>query len=283
MPIVDGKALATARKKKKWSQLELSEATKPQINVSTISRIERGKSKVQRRVLNELCRALDVRQTDLAPRQEPERDVVKFRIESAARNALALVARRYRVPRERIVECAPLLFYIVAEQSLGKRREVLSAYRDAADYVYAAAIPHLPPSMQTVDVVASDLEERSIEERDLFGLELESCDFDPDYDAAEDNPFAAFLTKRLAEHQQSDAKVSWQDPTYSPSYTICTVEAAELVGGDTDATNAILRGTAPLHEMKGGSPAERAEWARDRDYRAFNVNVPDEVLAKIDL
>jgi transcriptional regulator with XRE-family HTH domain len=264
MPIVDGTALAAARNKKNWTQLELSEATKPKINVSTISRIERGKSKVQRRVLNELCRALGVSPTDLATHQEPERDVVKFRVEHAARNALTLVARRYRVPRERIIERAPLLFYIAAEQSLRKRREALDAFRGAADEVYAAAIPHLPLSMQTVDIEASGLEERSIKKRDLFGLELEGC--------AEDDPFDAFLRERLAEHQQSDAE--------DPLSRFCKEEAAELVDGDTEATNAILCGTAPLHEMPKGSPAERAQWARDRHYRAFNVTVDP---AEIDL
>jgi transcriptional regulator with XRE-family HTH domain len=166
MPIVDGKALRKAREEKEWSQKQLSDATK--IDVSTISRIERGRRRVRRHTVNQLCGALGANQTDLAPRQEPERDVVKFRIKSAARNALTLVARRYRVPREQIVECAPLLFYIAAEQSLQKRREALDAYRDAALTVYAAAIPHLPLSMQTADVMAADLEERSIKNRDLF-------------------------------------------------------------------------------------------------------------------
>ena len=42
MPILDGTLLGEARVKKGWTQVELSEATKPRVDVSTISRIERG-------------------------------------------------------------------------------------------------------------------------------------------------------------------------------------------------------------------------------------------------
>ena len=40
MPILDGTLLGEARVKKGWTQVELSEATKPRVDVSTISRIE---------------------------------------------------------------------------------------------------------------------------------------------------------------------------------------------------------------------------------------------------
>src|SRR5215470_16329907 len=113
MAILNGKALKEARQKKGWTQVELSEATKPKIDVSTISRIERGKPiRVRANTLSALAKALDVHPESLCPTPEAERDVIKLRIECGARNALTLVALRYRISREHIVEIAPLLFFI---------------------------------------------------------------------------------------------------------------------------------------------------------------------------
>ncbi len=61
MAILNGKALTEARRKKGWTQVELSEATKPKVDVSTISRIERGKptrvrANTLRALAKELCR-----------------------------------------------------------------------------------------------------------------------------------------------------------------------------------------------------------------------------------
>jgi hypothetical protein len=64
--------------------------------------------------------------------------------------------------------------------------------------------------------------------------------------------------------------LSWS-PDGSPSYKICAEEAAAIVGNDSSAADAILRGTAALHEMpKGLSPEQRAEWARTEDERKHN-------------
>jgi transcriptional regulator with XRE-family HTH domain len=61
MAILNGKALTEARRKKGWTQVELSEATKPKVDVSTISRIERGKpTRVRANTLRALAKALDV-------------------------------------------------------------------------------------------------------------------------------------------------------------------------------------------------------------------------------
>jgi hypothetical protein len=43
-------------------------------------------------------------------------------VDAACRNALNLVAHRYQVTRQQIVEAAPLLFFIIAEQCLKELR-----------------------------------------------------------------------------------------------------------------------------------------------------------------
>ena len=259
------KALIEAREKKGWTQRQLSEATKPMINVSTISRIERGKqTRVRDRTLKELARTLDVNPEDLCTTRPTEREVMKLRIGSAARNALTLVARRYQVSREQVIEAAPMLFFIIAEQSLQQRRKRLDELRKLEDAAWGAALPHLP--YYPGDSRALDFEARSIKARDLFGTivaDKVGRPDDPHWREETGNPFASFLNEALGA-SESDEFIGWA-PDHGPSYAICEEEVAALVGGDEKAAQAILNGDAALHEMpaeiRKSSPEERAKWA----------------------
>ena len=279
MAIVNGKALAEARRKKGWTQVQLSEATKPRINISTISRIERGKpTRVRAITLTALAKALDVHPESLCPTAEAERDVMKLRIESAARNALSLVALRYRISRENIIEIAPLLFFIAAEQCLQQRRERITELRASADTLFdlQRGIRHLPRHWPVDESVVSS-EEQSIKARDLFGKKvLENAqqfisELDADFDEAEQNPFVTFLRdglSKISNSPESVESVRWS-PSLWPSYEICTEEAANIVGNDAKAMRAIVCGAAALHEIPKGTPEQRADWARaefDRKY-----------------
>ncbi len=279
MAILDGKALTEARRKRDWTQVELSEATKPKVDVSTISRIERGKpTRVRANTLRALAEALGVQRESLCPAAEAERDVMKLRIETAARNALALVAVRYRISRESIIEIAPLLFFIAAEQSLKERQSRIADVRASADALFDLyrGIPHLP-SEWPVDEGAVSSEEQSIKARDLFGKKVLDgaqqfmSELSDDFDEAEQNPFVTFLRKSLSNISTSNEladSVRWA-PGLWPSYQICSEEAASVVGNDTSAAHAIVCGAAALHEMPKGPPEQRAEWARaefDRKY-----------------
>ena len=274
MALVDGKALLQARNSKNWTQGELSEETKPRINISTISRIERGKStRIHDRTLRELGRALGVSPSSLCATREAERDLVKLRVESAARNALTLVALRYGVSRENIVEIAPLLFFIAAEQSLKERQSRIEEVCDHAESLLdlQRRIGHFPPR-SPIDGEAVSSEEQSIQALDLFGERVvqEMWPFmSSDYDEAEQNPFVAFLRNALDMASNAEAAtVSWT-PGLWPRYEICTEEAAAIVGGDVDATHAILSGAALLHEMPKASSADRADWARAEFSRKY--------------
>jgi transcriptional regulator with XRE-family HTH domain len=278
MTNISGRALKEERKRKGWSQNELSEATRPRVDVSTISRIERGQpTRTRTNTLSALANALGVKPDVLCTRIEMDRDVMKLRIETAARNALALVARRYGVSRENIVGVAPLLFFIVAEQSLRQRREDIVALRASTDALrdLQREFPHLPLT-SPVEEEAFTREEKSIEVRDLFGRKV----FDGarpsevyaylDYDEESENPFINFLRRNLAAISSSEVveSVQWA-AGFSPRYEICADEAVEIFGGDKEAARVILCGAVALHEMPKASPEDRASWARveyDRKY-----------------
>jgi len=279
MAILDGKALTEARRKKGWTQVELSELTKPKVDVSTISRIERGKpTRVRSNTLRALAKALDLQPESLCPAAEAERDVMKIRMETAARNALTLVALRYRISRESIIEAAPLLFFIAAELSLKERQRRITDVRAAADALFdlQRAVRHLPMHWP-VDEGAVSSEEQSIKARDLFGRKVLDdaqqfmSEFDADFDEAEQNPFVEFLRDSLSKVSDSTEvaeSVRWS-PGLWPRYEICAEEAGTIVGNDTKAAQAILCGAAALHEMPKGAPQQRAEWAQaefDRKY-----------------
>ncbi len=272
MPIVNPKALIAARQKKGWTQKELSEATKPQINISTISRLERSQPKrIRDATLRELARALGVSISSLCQTKEPERDMIKLPLDTVSRNALALVALRYGVRREQIIKVAPLLFFIVAEQCIEERRKRIAEVHNAADALFTlqSRIRHIPPHWP-INSGALDAEEKSINARDLFGTRvLKSAgqflnDYPEDFDEDTDNPFVGYLRSIMAALGASDEDVeavewtSWS----GPNYRICAEQAKQLVGGDDAAANAILQGVAALHEMPKGSPGERATWAR---------------------
>lgn len=280
MPIVNAKALRDARERKGWTQLELSEATKPQINVSTISRLERGKSpRIRESTLRELGRALGVAPTTLCSTvKEPDRDVVKLSLDAAARNALALVALRYGIHRERIIEVAPLLFFIAAEQCLRDRQKRVEELHEAADAManLKSRIQHLPGHWLLDDEAVSS-EERSIKKRDLFATSVfDDADrfrgeFDDNFDEAIHNPFVVYLRNALKSIGASEDEVDalqWR-PSHWPQYEICADQAKEIVGNDVQAVEAILSGTAALHEMPKASAKERAAWARAERERKF--------------
>jgi transcriptional regulator with XRE-family HTH domain len=283
MAILNGKTLKAAREKKGWTQVGLSEATtRPKIDVSTISRIERGKrTRVRTNTLKALTKALDMLPENLCVAPETERDVMKLRVEAAARNALTLVALRYRISRESIVEIAPLLFFIAAEQCLQERQKRIAQVSDAAACLLDLyrGLPHLPVYWP-IDENAVGSEEQSIGARDLFGKEVIEDErqfisgFAADFDEGEQNPFVKFLRDSLTRINSSPAivaSVRWASDLW-PIYQICTEEAANIVGNDERAARAIVSGAALLHEMPKGSPEQKAAWARaeaDRRLRAF--------------
>jgi transcriptional regulator with XRE-family HTH domain len=274
----------TALRRGKFSQKEL--AAKVGCHPRTVSRWELGEiDRLRQDKLGKLCAALNATEEDLCgegelpitrgAQVEAQKGQMNLNIDSACRNALALVAHRYGVTRQQVVEAAPLLFFIAAEQSLQERQKRLLELQEAAETLINSQISHLPPKMP-IDENALASEQQSIKAHDLFGTivaEQIGTPVNEDWNDREQNPFAVFLRDTLFEvlGSKGSQSLSWA-PGWSPQYKICEEEASKIVDHDPKATSAILDGLATLHDMppqvRKGSAADRAAWARAESDRA---------------
>src|SRR5262249_45381778 len=187
MPKLDPNALKSLRNAKGWSQEQLAEKTKgeglPALDKQTISRLERGnRDNTRARTINQLARALNVDPAVLTgalplpelPRPQgplETKSQLNLRVATAPRNGLTLVSRRYGVEPSRIIELAPFLFVLAAEESLRRRRERIDAVERACEAARAAErdIRYLPLPNFTYSEENIAAEHESISRRDLFG------------------------------------------------------------------------------------------------------------------
>jgi transcriptional regulator with XRE-family HTH domain len=149
---INGECVKALRTKRGLSQKEL--AGKVKVDVGTVSRWERGEiDHLRRDIFGKLCIVLNATEAEICGDEPlPEssaslhaaaRGQMNLSINTACRNALSLVAMRYGVSRQQIVEAAPLLFVVAAESSLRERRELLAAVRDKVEEALAAGPGHL--------------------------------------------------------------------------------------------------------------------------------------------
>lgn len=274
---LSGSALKQIRIKRKLKQTDV--AVQTGISKDTLSRIERtpGVRVSQERTVTLLCQALGVDAATLAgdkPLTEqghtpaPERSQLNVRISDAARNAYALTSARYRVTRDQVAAAAPLLFFIVAEQSLRERRRRLAEVSDAAERLETmfSGTPHFPGARLGSEWDVLTLEEKSIKRIDIFGKMIGDGveDLPEDWDD-ERNPLAAFVREALTQVSADSTFEAWAWHG-EPRYGICRDEAIKFMGGDAEAAEAVLAGTAPLHQMpqevRKSGPEQRAAWAR---------------------
>lgn len=269
--------LVALRSKQGFSQKQL--AGKIKVDKGTISRWERGEvTRLRADKLGMLCKTLHTSETELCtegplPERATEQEVaprgqVNLMMDTACRNALGLVALRYGITRQQIVEVAPLLFFVVAEESLSHRRQALQRLRDQMDQALEVCASHLKYQIRGIDnghdeELLAD-EDASIAARDLFASKVGGW---RDSRAAE-NPFAQYLSRRLAETGATpNPVVSWEAGE-SPSFTIGLEEAEMLLGADKDACSTVLTGKVALSEMpadvRRDSAESRARWVRDQ-------------------
>jgi transcriptional regulator with XRE-family HTH domain len=303
---IKGEMVKKLRHERGWTQDDL--AKKAGLNKQSVLRIEKGEYQGTRReTIAQLCKAFDVdpgvltgrpatipaaqaNDTDPMAPEAGEADPfgnasqLNLRVDNAARNALALTARRYGVQLSEIVEIAPFLFFLMAERSLQRRRETLCEVGNAIAEVEALRdrYRYLP-----IDIPGNDdqiyCEENSIEKNDIFGRLYEAANngrsfrFVPDYDDNAHNPFAAFLKDELKALKDALPEGSrrpirsnfagWHPDVWSsPGYQICLDEVIAMVGSDSEAVQAVLSGKAPLHEipkhLKNSPPEELGEWVK---------------------
>lgn len=276
------------------------------IDKGTIYRIEAGKpGRNARNTIDKLANALkctpdelvttkvddqDAKDTVLYPRSQ-----LNIRISNEGRNALAFVAQRYGVRSIDIVEIAPLLFHLVAEESLALRRDCLERLRTAREAVSSmhASFPHITERLIN-DWQAEELElaeERSIAKRDLrgelLGIDETLYDVRPlNYDEGDRNPFVMHLRDRLREVGGYAELDAWYDG-WSPRYLVGRDEAAAYFNGDEDVAEYVLNGVIGLHEipkdLRGADTAEaRLVWAQERiaEARARQVDLLETIDIK---
>jgi transcriptional regulator with XRE-family HTH domain len=285
--LIDPDTLKQVRDEKKWSMDEL--ARRAALDKQSIHRLERGAYRSTRQAtIDKLSKALGVSEDILTGKtirrsRDSKDDALNdllfsehqfnVRIHGAARNAFTLVANHCKIGINRIVEFAPILFYLAAERSLQHRREQLAKLESAFDAVedLETDFPHLARDAFWRRYRAPIEEEiASVERRDFFGELIDrEPEFtnDSEYEDAEKNPFVIFLQEELDKCGDGE-ELSWFSVTGPPHYRVCIKKAAAFVGNDQDAMNAILNGTVLLNEIpkeiRKGLPEQRAEWVKDR-------------------
>lgn len=294
MSTINSKTLLHFRIKRGWSLSEL--ADKSGINKSTIHRIERGEPSKRghnEHTIKQLAKCLGCTADDLcAPISNDEvqsdddrlfrrRSSPGMKMSDASQNALQLVALRYGVKPEEVLDIAPLLFDLVAMESLLHRKMQLQELNQQRAILASleSFFPHLSERLVN-DWHAEEIEfteQASIDKMDIFGssIDQDNLAIDPrplEYDEETDNPLITFLKSRALKVAESS---SWKGDVEGwsfngPTYTICEDLAAGFAAEDHKITQSILSGHVKVADLPSGllaadKAAERLEWLREAD------------------
>lgn len=268
-------------------------ARKSGVNKATLHRIETGRMKRNAdHVVKRLAAIFKLEPEALTATvaDDAETDIetafsfrsqLNVRISHETRNALTLVSKRYGVKALDILELAPLMFHVVAAETLKERSARLDALDVARNQIsdLGRNFPHVSERMVN-DWNGEELEElerRSIAACDVRGDLLDTgddfVDTRPmDYDDGAENPFVSQVRERLAAVQgdgaEPDSFSHWSDG-YGPSYEICRAEAIAYLAGAVEPAEAVIVGRVGLHEIPKElrEPAmgeARAQWVEQR-------------------
>lgn len=294
---INAKKLITLRKRLGLSAEGLAEEAK--VGRATITRIENGHTQSSSsHTVKALAKALRCSPEDLSsPLEARDAEMVlgdhcsmAVNLSASSQNALAMIAKRYNVKEETILEFAPLLFDIIARESLTERRKNLADLQSARTAIDSMSdrFPHIGDRF-TYDWEADEFgarEERSIARCDLRGDYVHSDDLVYDnfypskYDEDSQNPFVTHLRQRYAQitaEGYEGADIVAVDRTLAPTYELGFSEAKEFAGGDEDLAKAIVRGkfvisAMPKELLDSHRMAERQQWMRQqRDIRASRI------------
>ena len=222
-------ALRAARKRANGNRGFTQEQLAERIRCSkdTVSRWERGEVGCVRAHLRKpLCDTLGIEWGELTTPPDPEstsRPLGLIRLQRwVSRHvppALILVAERYNVRPQDVLDIAPLLFLIAAERSLLERRQRLDeicAVQEEAEQRVWEERAHLSGVVARPNRDARDMlkqEKKSLRARDIFGR-LIKCEFRDDdefwndeFPYEEEGPFVHFI-RSLAEGLPQDAVTS---------------------------------------------------------------------------
>ena len=292
---IDGSSLADLRGAKGWSRRKLAERS--HVSERQIARLEAAKTAMQVRAttLDRLKRALDVDADALTggglpPATSPVRrdHQVSTKVSPGTRLAYDLVNRRYGVGVRHIVTLGPMLFALLAEGCLGRRREKLAQVKElkASLGALAAEDDTFYFAGYTGDIhegIAA--EEKSIAEADIRGEVvrregLASGRFKED-DLFAVTPFAIYL-EELADEIGKPGLINfayfdddflddfdWDDLFGADPYQCCLDELRTITGGSVRARRALERGdvrvtSIPSDLMTEAATRQRVEWLESK-------------------
>lgn len=204
MPIIDALNLRIARRRRKWTQAELAArlgVSKRQVAEWERPRPEGQPLSIRRKNFDGLINELQLPEEELNgvspvskhPRIKSEKKVLlRLRVSPRTRLYYDLVKRSYGPSLEELVEAAPLLFAVLADQSLKWREEQLADARKAGTDLFFKQGALLPLElMKRANEVfeAWEMEEESISSKDVFATSY----FNDELGAGISNRFADFL------------------------------------------------------------------------------------------
>ncbi len=194
------------------------------------------------------------------------------------RNSLQLVAERYGVRLQNVLEIAPLLFVIVAERSLmwrQKRLKEISAVWNEAEGALLNRSGHLGGVIAARSVSAEEQlqeEEKSLERRDVFGRDIDYLQWTED----NEGPFLHYvreLMKGLPEGAVTDIESFNGDTIGAFDIAIDTLEKCTGLSRDNEEDRPVI-GHIRLGLI---DLSECMRVRRDRDESSYRQWLSDEL------
>lgn len=219
--------LKQLRKRKGWTQSDLSEHSN--CSKEQIARWEKGKTKTVRKAsLQRLAEAFGVQPNALCkPLADDEnkacnpRITMKLEVRPETKNALAVISRIFHVTRQDIIDLAPLLFLISAQQSLRSRHDrLLEAKRQVESAIVSAnhSVSYMDGAFR------GGFDDDWIEE-EFVSIKMRQVFQDYSTDATDHSPFVDYLKQMMDDagisHEKWDIFASYSSaPWYSLPLTI---------------------------------------------------------------
>ena len=277
---IDPEVLYTLRKRLHWTVIKLhriSKVSRRQIHDIEAKRGTTGAVPVREFTVRRLAGALkvppEVLSGDSPLPDDPglestrTRHTVTVRLSHVADLHYELVSRRYGVSREELVENAPLLFTVLAEDSLRwrnervrKTRELFKTLQDL-EGLFGVEVPYAVDE-EGLEPANLGHELESIARNDVFG-EVSMTDRQK-YDGSP-NPFAEYLARTFGSwlsgdtvslniHPAAPPELIWDAPFVPPDrqfpeHSLLERFLSEITGGNFEAAFALRRGIVRLHDI----------------------------------